>query len=117
MEKVIIILNEAPTSMRSWNGLRVAAGFVGVDMEVEVFLFDACVYAAIRGQNPPEGLKELNLANKLTELMQLGIKVNACGTCVEAAGLKKEELVDGVTVCTLMDLCKSVKASNNVLVF
>lgn len=117
MEKVTIILNEGPGSMRSWNGLRVAAGFVGVDMEVEVFLFDAGVYAAIKGQNPPEGLKELNLADKLTELMELGIKVNACGTCVEAGGLKKEDMVDGVTIRTLTDLCKSVKASNNVLVF
>lgn len=117
MEKVTIILNEGPSSMRSWNGLRVAAGFVGVDMEVDVFLFDAGVYTAIKGQKPPEGLRELNLANKLTELMELDIKVNACGTCVEAGGLKKEELVDGVTVCTMMDLCKSVKTSKNVLVF
>ena len=117
MEKVTIILNEGPSSMRSWNGLRVAAGFVGVDMEVEVFLFDAGVYAAIKGQKPPEGLRELNLANKLADLMELGAKIKACGACVEAGGLKKEELVDGVTVCTLMDLCKSVKASKNVLVF
>ena len=117
MEKVTIILNDGPASMRSWNGLRVAAGFIGVDMEVEVFLFDAAVYAAIKGQKPPEGLRELNLANKLTELMELGVKVNACGTCVEAGGLKKEELVDGVTVCTLTDLCKSVKAGKDVLVF
>ena len=117
MEKVTIILNEGPSSMRSWNGLRVAAGFVGVDMEVEVFLFDAGVYIAIKGQKPPEGLKELNLANRLTELAELGIKVNACGTCVEAGGLKNEWLVEGVTVCTLTDLCKSVKTSKNVLVF
>ena len=117
MEKVTIIINEGPSSMRSWNGLRVAAGFVGVDMDVEVFLFDAAVYTAIKGQNPPEGLKELNLAKKLTELMELGIKVNACGTCVEAGGLKKEILVDGVTVCTLTDLCKTIKTSEKVLVF
>ena len=42
MEKVTIILNEGPSSMRSWNGLRVAAGFVGVDMEQERFGFLNC---------------------------------------------------------------------------
>ncbi len=117
MEKVTIILNEGPGTMRSWNGLRVAVGCVGVDMEVEVFLFDAAVYAAKKGQKPPEGLSELNLANKLTELMELGVKVNACGTCVEAGGIKKDEIVDGVTVCTFVDLSKSIKVSKNVLVF
>lgn len=117
MEKVTVILNDGPSSMRSWNGLRVAVGLVGVDAEVEVYLLDAAVYIAKQGQNPPEGLKELNLAKKLSELMELGAKVFACGTCVAAAGLQKEELVDGVVVCTLIDLSKSIKANKETLVF
>lgn len=117
MEKIVIVLNEGPTNMKSWNGLRVAAGFVGVDMEVEIFLFDAGVYTAIKGQKPPEELKGLNLAEKITELLELDVKVNACGTCVKAGGLQAEDLVNGVVVCTLTDFCKTVKASKNVLVF
>ena len=117
MEKVTIVLNEGPGSMRSWNGLRVAAGSAGADMEVEVFLLDASVYTAKKGQKPPEGLSELNLANKLTELMKLGVKINACGTCVEAGGVMRDEMVEGITVCSVVDLCKSIKESKNVLVF
>ena len=117
MDKITIILNDGPSSMRTWNGLRVAEGAVGSDMDVDVFLFDAAVYAAKKGQNPPKGLGELNLAKRLDELIKLGVTVTACGTCVEAGGLTKEELVDGVTVGGVPDLCDSIKASNNVLVF
>jgi len=117
MEKITIILNEGPSSMRSWNALRVAAGTAGADMEVEVFLLDASVYAAKKGQNPPKGLIELNLAAKLTELMKLGVKVRACGTCIDAGGLTKDEIVDGVIVSNVADLANSIKESKNVLVF
>lgn len=117
MEKITVVLNDGPASMRSWNALRVAGGLIGVDVEVEAYLLDAAVYIAKKGQNPPEGLRELNLAKKLSELMELGAKVFACGTCVTMAGLQKEELVDGVVVCTLIDLCKSIKANKDTLVF
>lgn len=117
MEKAVIILNDGPSSMRSWNGLRVATGLAGVDMEVEVYLFDAAVYAAKKGQNQPEALKGLNLDKKISDLIELGIKIIACGTCVEASGLKKEEMVEGVVVGNLTDLCRAIKASKQVLVF
>ncbi len=51
MEKVVIILNEGPDSMRSWNGLRVATGLIGVDMDVEIFLFEASVFTAKKNKN------------------------------------------------------------------
>lgn len=117
MENICIVLNEGPGSMKSWNGIRVAAGMVGVDMQVHIFLFDAGVYTAMKGQKPPEGLKELNLAKKLTDLLEMDVKVTACGTCFEAAGLSQEQLVDGVRIGTLTDFCNSVKNSKNVLVF
>ena len=117
MDKITIILNDGPSSMRTWNGLRVVEGAVGSDMEVDVFLLDASVYAVKKGQNPPNGLSELNLADKFDELIKLGVTVTACGTCVEAGGLKKEEMVDGITVGSIIDLCDSIKGSSNVMVF
>lgn len=117
MDKITIILNEGPSNIRSWNGLRVAMGSAGANMEVEVFLLDASVYAAKKGQNPPKGLIELNLANKLTELMKLGVKVRACGTCIDQGGLTKDEILEGVIVSNVADLANSIKESKNVLVF
>jgi len=117
MDKITIVLNEGPGSMRTWNGLRVAEGAVGSDMDVDIFLFDASVYAAKKGQNPPKGLSELNLATRFDDLIKSGVTVNACGTCVKAGGLEKDEIVDGINICSVIDLCNSMKTSKHVLVF
>ncbi len=57
------------------------------------------------------------MANKLASSIEVDVKVNTCGAWVDAVGLKKEKLADGVTVYTLSDLCRSVKASKNILFF
>lgn len=117
MDKITIILNEGPNTMRSWNGLRVAGALLDVNLEVEVVLFDEAVICAKKGQNPPEDLKGLNLAQKLTDLMKLGVKVLVCGSCCEAKGLKKEEVIEGAQVCCLMDVANTIKTSKETLVF
>ncbi len=117
MKKVSVILNEGPSSPRSWNGLRVANGMLDVNMEVKIILFDDAVFCAKKGQKLPVGLEEQNLASKLTELSKLDVTVWACGTCMQAKGLTHEELTDGVNECCMMDACNLIKDSDNVLVF
>lgn len=117
MDKVTIILNEGPGAMRSWNALRLAGGLLDVNMEVGIVLFDDAVFCAKDNQNPPEELKGLNLAGKMKELIGLGVKVLACGSCCLQKGLKKEELVAGVEVCCLTDVANAIKTSKETLVF
>lgn len=117
MEKTTVILNEGPDSMKTWNGLRIAAGLIGVDEKVEIFLLDDGVYAGKKGQQPVEKLKELDSAAKLQELIGMGVKVSACRTCTEMKGLTNEELVDNIEVTTLLDLAKLIKESKHVLIF
>ena len=117
MKKVTIIINDGPSSMRSWNALRLTSGMLDANMDVKVILFDDAVFCAKKGQNPPEGLQGQNLANKLTELTKLGVVVWACGTCMQAKGMIANELTDGVTETCMMDVCNSIKESDNVLVF
>ena len=117
MKKVIVFLNEGPSSPRSWNGLRVANGMLDVNMEVKIILFDDAVFCAKKGQKLPVGLEEQNLASKLTELSKLDVAVWVCGTCMQSKGLTHEELTDGVNECCMMDVCNSIKDSDNVLVF
>ncbi len=117
MKKVTVIINDGPSSPRSWNGLRVANGMLDVNMEVKIILFDDAVFCAKKGQKPPEGLEEQNLASKLTKLAKLGVTVWACGTCAQARGMTQEELTEGVTECCMMDVCNSIKESDNVLIF
>lgn len=117
MDKITIILNEGPSTMRSWNGLRLAGGLLDVNLEVEVVLFDEAVICAKKGQNPPEDLKGLNLAQKLADLIKLGVKVMVCGSCAEVKGLKKEEIIEGTEIVCLTDVANAVKTSKETLIF
>lgn len=117
MDKVTVILNDGPNTMRSWNGIRVAGGLLDVNLQSEIVLFDEAVFCAKKSQNPPEELKGLNLAKKLKELIKIGVKVLVCGSCCDAKGLKKEELIEGAVVCCLMDVANSIKTSKQTLIF
>ena len=117
MKKITIIINDGPGSMRSWNAIRLANGMLDANMEVKIILFDDAVFCAKKGQNPPEGLAGQNLANKIAELTKLGVAVWACGTCMQAKGMSADELTEGVTETCMMDVCNSIKESDNVLVF
>lgn len=117
MKKIIVMLNDGPSSPRSWNALRVANGMMEVGMEVKIILLDDAVFCAKKGQKLPPGLEEQNLANKLTELSKSDIAVWACGTCMQAKGLTYEELTDGVNGCCMTDICNLIKNSDDVMVF
>lgn len=117
MDKITVILNEGPDTMRSWNGLRLASGLLDVNLQAEVILFDEAVICAKKGQNPPEDLKGLNLAQKLADLIKLGVKVLVCGSCCEAKGVAKEEIISGAVVCCLTDVANAIKTSKQTLVF
>ena len=117
MEKVTIILNEGPSTMRSWNGIRLAGGLLDVNLHAEIVLFDEAVFCAKKAQNPPEDLKGLNLAKKLSDLIKIGVKILVCGSCCDAKGLKKEELIDGAEICCLNDVANAIKTSKETLVF
>ncbi len=117
MKKITIIINDGPSSTRSWNALRLASGMLDVNMEVKIILFDDAVLCAKKGQKPPEGLEGQNLANKLTELVKLGVAVLACGTCMQAKGMTPNELTEGVTETCMMDVCNSIKECDETLVF
>ena len=117
MKKVTIIVNDGPSSMRSWNAIRLANGMLDVNMEVTIILFDEAVFCAKKGQIPPVGLEGQNLSNKLAELTKLGGEVWACGTCMEAKGMDADELTEGVVETCMIDVCNSIKESDNVLIF
>ena len=117
MKKITIIINDGPGSMRSWNAVRLANGMLDANMEVKIILFDDAVFCAKKGQNPPEGLEGQKLANKLTELTKLGVTVWVCGTCLQAKGMTTSELTEGVTETCMMEVCNSIKESDNVLTF
>lgn len=118
MEMLTIILNGAPYGdERVWNALRLAGALTSaaIKVKVNIFLLGDSVTTAKKGQRTPEGY--YNLEKMLGELIERGVDVVACGTCVNVRGLAEEDLVEGVKVGTMMSLARRVKESQKVLSF
>ncbi len=117
-ETLTIILNDAPYGTeRTWNALRLASASASEagKMHINLFLLGNAVSLAKKGQNTPEGY--YNIEKMLTNLIKIGVKVRACGTCLRARGLNQNDLIEGVEIGTMMILAKWVKESRVVLSF
>ncbi len=66
------------------------------------------------GQRTPTGY--YNIERMLKAIQRRG-SVLACRTCLEARGIKDEELLDGVLVTTLGELAQVTLEADKVLVF
>ncbi len=102
---------------RAWNALRLASASASaaVKSKVNVFLLGDAVSLAKERQNPPEGY--YNLEKMLRELIKIGVRVRACGTCLAARGLNQKDLVEGTEIGTMMGLAKWIKESRVALSF
>ncbi len=118
MVELTIIVNDAPYGLeRAWNALRLASATVSgaVESEVNIFLLGDGVSIAKRGQKPPSGY--YNLESMLVDLIERGVRVKACGSCLSARGLDIKGLVEGVEKGSMMSLSEWVKESHNVISF
>jgi len=118
MDPLTIVINEgAYGSEKPWNALRLALACTSeaLRMEVNIFLMGDAVTIAKRGQRPPEGF--YNLEKMLGDLIGRGVRIGACGTCMNSRGLAQEDMVQGVEKGTMMVLAKWVKESHTLLSF
>lgn len=118
METLTIIVNGAPYGDEQvWNALRLATASISssIGMSVNVFLLGDAVTAAKKGQKPPEGY--YSLEKMLRDLLTSGAKILACGTCLNARAISKEDLVEGIEVGTMIKLASWIKESSKVLSF
>jgi uncharacterized protein involved in oxidation of intracellular sulfur len=112
----VFIISEAPYgNEKPWNALRLAKALVAIQQKVKIFLLGDAVALAKRGQKTPAGY--YNLAQMVADLISSGAEVRVCVTCVDARGLKTEELVDGVAVGKMLDLAHWVEEGSKVLTF
>ncbi|MBI4298051.1 MAG: DsrE family protein [Chloroflexi bacterium] len=116
-QKILIILNDPPYGTeRAWNALRLAISLAsGKGDEVRLFLLGDAVSCAKRGQETPTGY--YNLERMLKGASQRKAEIAACGTCLDARGLKDEELVEGVRRSSLDELTSWTQWADKVLVF
>ena len=116
--KALIILNDAPYGTeRCYNGLRLAHALQKADAAnvVTVFLMADAVVAAKAGQKTPDGY--YNIERMLKGLVTRGTAIGACGTCMDARGLRDDELIEGARRGTMAQLAQWTADADKVLVF
>ena len=112
---ILIILNDPPYGTeRSYNGLRTAKALSSVDAKVSVFLLADSVICAKQGQKVAHGFYNLELMTK--SVIRTG-EVLLCGTCMDARGLKDDELIEGAKRSSMKELADKTLNADKVLVF
>jgi uncharacterized protein involved in oxidation of intracellular sulfur len=116
MMNVLVIVNDQPYgSERPYNALRLAGSLAKRDeVELRVFLLGDAVAYAVAGQQLPDGHYHLDRMHKPL-VHRAGV---ACsGTCLDARGLKQDQLVEGARRSTLDELTDWTLWADKTLVF
>lgn len=100
---ILVIVNDQPYgSERPYNALRLAGALAKRDsIDLRVFLMGDAVACAVAGQQLPDG--HYHLDRMLKPVVRRG-QVACCGTCLDARGLRDEQLVEGARRSTLDEL-------------
>jgi uncharacterized protein involved in oxidation of intracellular sulfur len=117
--KVLVILNREPYDGTdvTWNALRLVRKLHEKGVEVTIFLMNDAVDLAREGTVKPESYDQ-DLVKMLKELINLGIPVKACGTCMARCGINAgKPYFEGVEKATMDDLAELVIKNDQVLTF
>lgn len=117
--KTLIIFNREPYDSTdvTWNGLRLADKLLDTGTEVRLFLMNDAVDMARDVCRPPEGYDQ-DLGQMLKALIQRGVQVKVCGTCMARCGIyKNHPYFDGAESSTMPALAAWVVDSDKVLTF
>lgn len=136
MQTLLIILNEMPyKNDRAFNALRLAGSAAEQGTAVTMFLMGDAVYLARKGQKPQPGMADLE--EMTTKLLQTGVKVKLCTTCVKARGYAPTDedvaacfvgsssgegiglgdLIPGAELSTMPELTSLIASSEKVVSF
>ena len=115
--KVLIIINDAPYgSEKAYNALRLAMTLQKEHQaSVRIFLMADAVTCALPNQTTPQGY--YNLERMFKGVIAKGGEVKACGSCIEARGIKELKLIDGIEFSTMSQLTQWVVDSDKVVTF
>ena len=117
MSTVTIVIQNAPyqSDNKAWHGLRFAGAALAEDMEVRVHLLDEGVKVGYKGQQVPENVA--NLEELLSELIECGLEVRACGMALDNCAIDESTMIDGIERGSMKALANWVKSSDHVMTF
>jgi len=118
MEKILIIINDAPYGTeKAYNALRMAMTLQKEHTEVgvKIFLLADAVFCALLNQKTPNGY--YNIERMLNSVIQKGGEVKTCGGCSEARGISNLALIEGVQLSNMKEFAQWTVKCNKVLTF
>lgn len=115
--KTLFILNDAPYGTeKSYNALRLAGSLSRREGEdVKVFLIGDASACSKSGQKVPQGF--YNIEIMLKGVLRHDSEIGVCGTCMDARGIKDEELIEGTKRSTLEQLTDWTQWADKVITF
>jgi uncharacterized protein involved in oxidation of intracellular sulfur len=115
--KALLIVNDPPYGTeRAYNALRLATSLLKREgEEARLFLLGDAAACARAGQSVPQGY--YNLERMLRSFSANGGEIGVCGTCMDARGLRDEDLGGGARRSTLDELAEWTLWADKVLVF
>ena len=117
MSTVTIIIQNAPyqADNKARHALRFAGASLVEDMEVQVHLLDEGVQLGKCNHEVPED--KVDLEELISELIECGLVVRACGMTVDGYGLSDNDLINGIEKGSMKSLAGWVKESDNTIAF
>lgn len=116
---VLIIFNREPYDGTdvTWNGLRLAAKLREARQDVRIFLMNDAVDLARDVTRRPEAYDQ-DLVQLLKDLIQQGVVVKVCGTCMARCGIHKNQpYFEGAEQSTMGQLAAWIVESDRVVSF
>ena len=118
MTKILLVVNDPPYGTeRCYNAFRLASNLQKKEdgLDLRVFLVADGALCAKRGQSVPSGY--YNLERMLHAITRSGGVVGVCGTCMEARGMKDDELAEGTRRSSLDEWTEWTLWADKVMVF
>jgi uncharacterized protein involved in oxidation of intracellular sulfur len=114
---VLVIANDPPYGTeRAFNAFRLAGSLAKREgVEVRLFLMGDAAACAKAGQAVPQGY--YNLERMLKVVSGRGGEIGVCGTCMDARGLRDEDLTERARRSTLEELTDWVLWADRITVF
>ena len=112
---VIIIQSKAYIDNKAWDAIRFAGAALVEDLEVRVHLLGDA--AEIARKNHQSIDNHANLEELLTEFMECGIKVSACGKSLDDYKVQQTEMISGIEKSSMKALASWVKSSHHAITF
>ena len=115
---ILILINDAPYGTeKAYNALRLAMALQKdhPTVQVNVFLMADAVGCALPSQNTAQGY--YNIERMLKSVLAKGGKVKACGTRLDARGIRNLPLIDGVEISNIGELAQWTVEADKVFTF